>query len=84
MYGQNSMEITHLINAGLTDLEAIEAATANGPDTLGPQAPQTGQLREGFDADLVVLDRNPLDDRSVWGAPDRVTGVWQRGRRVKG
>ncbi len=84
MYGQNSMEITHLINAGLTDLEAIEAATANGPDTLGPQAPQSGQLREGFDADVIVLDRNPLDDRSVWGDPDRVTTVWQRGRQVKG
>ncbi|MEM8706808.1 MAG: amidohydrolase family protein [Actinomycetota bacterium] len=84
MYGHNSMEIQYLINAGLTDLEAIEAATANGPDTLGPQAPRSGQLREGYDADVIVFDRNPLDDRSVWGDPDRVTGVWQRGRRVKG
>ena len=77
-------EISYLINAGMTDLEAIEAATANGPDTLGPQAPHTGQLREGYDADVITLDRNPLDDRSVWGDADRVTGVWQRGRRVKG
>ena len=84
MYGHNSMEIEYLINAGLTDLEAIEAATANGPETLGPQAPLAGQLREGYDADVIVLDRNPLDDRSVWGDADRVTGVWQRGRRVKG
>jgi imidazolonepropionase-like amidohydrolase len=78
------MEITYLINAGLTDLEAIEAATANGPETLGPQAPLAGQLREGYDADVIVLDRNPLDDRSVWGDAERVTGVWQRGNRVKG
>ena len=84
MYGQNSMEITYLINAGMTDLEAIEAATANGPETLGPQAPRSGQLRDGYDADVIILDTNPLDDRSVWGQPDRVTGVWQRGRRVKG
>ena len=84
MYGQNSMEITYLINAGMTDLEAIEAATANGPETLGPQAPLSGQLREGYDADVITLDANPLDDRSVWGDADRVTGVWQRGRRVKG
>ena len=83
MYGSSSAEIVHLINAGMTDLEAIEAATANGPDTLGPQAPHTGQLSAGFDADVVALDANPLDDRSVWGVADRVTHVWQRGKRVK-
>lgn len=83
MYGTGSREILHLINAGLTDLEAIEAATANGPDTLGPQAPRSGQLRAGYDADVIALDVNPLDDRTVWGDPDRVTDVWQRGRRVK-
>lgn len=83
MYGTGSLEVLHLINAGMTDLEAIEAATANGPETLGPQAPHTGQLHEGFDADVITMDSNPLDDRSVWGDPDRVTGVWQRGVRRK-
>lgn len=83
MYGENSREIEHLINAGLTDLEAIEAATANGPETLGPQAPLCGQLLEGYDADVIALDTNPLDDRSVWGHPDRVTHVWKGGTRAK-
>ncbi|RLE22251.1 MAG: hypothetical protein DRJ50_07975 [Actinobacteria bacterium] len=67
----------------ITDLEAIEAATANGPDTLGPQAPLSGQLREGYDADVIALDTNPLDDRSVWGDATRVTHVWQAGQRSK-
>ena len=83
MYGTGTLEVMHLINAGMTDLQAIEAATANGPATLGPQAPHTGQLRESYDADVITLDTNPLDDRSVWGDPDRVTGVWQRGIRRK-
>ena len=42
------------------DLEAIEAATANGPETLGPQAPHTGQLVAGFDADVITLDDDGL------------------------
>ena len=83
MYGENAGEIGYLIDAGMTDPQAIEAATANGPETLGPQAPQSGQLVAGFDADVIALDTNPLEDRSVWGHPDRVTHVWQRGRRVK-
>jgi imidazolonepropionase-like amidohydrolase len=83
MYGTGSLEVLHLINAGMTDLEAIEAATANGPATLGPQAPHTGQLRDGYDADVITMDANPLDDRTVWGDPDRVTSVWQLGHRRK-
>ena len=82
-YGTGSREVLHLINAGLTDLEAIEAATANGPETLGPQAPTTGQLRAGYDGDVIAMDVNPLDDRSVWGDASRVTHVWQAGQVAK-
>ena len=78
-YGQNGSEIRNLIDAGLTDLEAIEAATARGPETLGPQAPRSGRLEAGFDADVIALDTDPLDDRSVWGVPERVTHVWKSG-----
>ena len=81
-YGRSGEEIRHLINAGLTDLEAIEAATANGPETLGPQAPRSGQLVAGYDADLIAFDTNPLDDRSVWGDPGRLTHIWKAGRAM--
>jgi len=83
-YGQNSMEIKLLQDAGMTALEAIEAATANGPDTLGPQAPRSGQLKKGYDADVIALDFNPLEDSSGWGDPDRVTHVWKAGQLEKG
>ena len=83
MYGRNGYEIKLLQDAGMTALEAIEAATANGPDTLGPQAPSSGQLREGFDADVIALDFDPLQDASGWGDPDLVTHVWKAGLRVK-
>jgi imidazolonepropionase-like amidohydrolase len=82
-YGTGSREVLHLINAGLTDLQAIEAATANGPETLGPQGPMSGQLKSGFDADVIAMDTNPLVDRSVWGDPDRVTHVWKAGVEYK-
>ncbi len=83
LYGQNSMEIRLLQDAGMTALEAIEAATANGPKTLGSRAPLSGQLREGYDADVIAVDFNPLEDASGWGDPDRVTHVWKHGSAVK-
>jgi imidazolonepropionase-like amidohydrolase len=65
-------------------LDALEAATANGPETLGPQAPLSGQLKEDYDADVIALDFNPLEDWSAWGDPNRITHVWKAGEKVKG
>jgi imidazolonepropionase-like amidohydrolase len=83
LYGTNSLEIAHMIELGMDPLEAIEAATANGPATLGPQAPLSGQLAEGYDADIIAIDFNPLEDPTRWGDPDRVTHVWRSGASVK-
>ena len=82
-WGRNGRELPLLVEAGLSPLEAIEAATANGPMTLGPQAPRSGVLAPGYDADVLVLDGDPLDDIRLLADPDRVVGVWRAGRRVK-
>jgi imidazolonepropionase-like amidohydrolase len=83
-WGRNGRELPLLVKLGLTPLEAIEAGTATGPLTLGPQAPRSGQLRAGYDADLLTLDEDPLTDISVLAEPEHITGVWKAGRRVKG
>jgi imidazolonepropionase-like amidohydrolase len=83
-WGQNGSEPGYLVKLGMTPLEAIEATTATAPLTLGPQAPRSGQLAEGYDADVIILDADPLADIGVLADPDRVTGVWTSGRRVKG
>src|SRR5580693_2422882 len=83
-WGQNGGELGYLVKLGMTPLEAIEAATATGPLTLGPQAPRSGRLVEGYDADVITLDADPLADIGVLAHPDHVTAVWTRGRQVKG
>jgi imidazolonepropionase-like amidohydrolase len=82
-WGMNGRELVHLVEAGLTPLEAIEAGTANGPPTLGPQAPRSGVLELGHDSDLIAVGSNPLDDTSVLAEPVNVTHVWKAGRLVK-
>ncbi|HUA31110.1 MAG TPA: amidohydrolase family protein [Streptosporangiaceae bacterium] len=82
-WGMNGAELGHLVTLGMTPLQAIEAATAIAPLTLGPQAPRSGMLAPGYDADVITLDADPLDDISVLADPARVTGVWTGGRRVK-
>ena len=83
-WGQNGNELPHLVALGMTPLEAIEAATATAPLTLGPQAPLSGRLEAGYDADVITLDADPLADIGVLASPGHVTGVWTAGRQVKG
>jgi imidazolonepropionase-like amidohydrolase len=83
-WGRNGRELPLLVQAGLTPLEAIQAATANGPLTLGPQAPRSGRLADRYDADLITLDADPVADITILADPAHITGVWKAGRRVKG
>jgi len=54
-------ELWMLHQGGMTNMEALRAATLNGADYLG-MANDIGSLREGKLADLIVLDKNPLEN----------------------
>ena len=82
-WGMNAHELPYLVEAGMTPLQAIEAATANGPPTLGPQAPRSGLLREGFVADVIAVAKDPLKDVKSLTNPDLITHVWKDGGLVK-
>jgi imidazolonepropionase-like amidohydrolase len=82
-WGGNGGEVPLLAAAGLSAAEAVEAATANGPLTLGPQAPMAGILEVGYDADVIAVASDPLADPTVLGEASNVTHVWKRGALVK-
>ncbi|MFE4667035.1 amidohydrolase family protein [Streptomyces sp. NPDC056716] len=83
-WGSHGSELALLVAAGMSPAAAIEAATATAPRTLGPQAPRSGQLAAGFDADVITLDADPLADISVLADPAHVVDVWRGGTRRKG
>ncbi len=83
-WGGNGAEVGHLVRLGMSPLQAIEAATATAPLTLGPQAPRSGRLEAGFDADIITVGGDPLADISLLARPEHVTAVWVGGRRLKG
>ena len=82
-WGQNGGELGLMVKAGLPPLAAIEAATATAPLTLGPQAPRSGLLEAGYDADVIALTADPASDPSIVADPANVTHVWQGGVLVK-
>jgi len=83
-HGSAGVELLYAMEAGMTPLQAIEAATANGPATLGPMAPLSGQIKVGYDADLIGLQKNPIDDIGIFRDVKNVTHVWKGGKQFKG
>ncbi len=81
-WGRHGHELGLLVESGLTPLEAIEAATATGPLSLGPRAPRAGQLVAGFDADVLTVRGDPSTSIEVLADPANITGVWKHGVRV--
>lgn len=57
-------EMLELVEIGMTPLEALQAATTTAADLL-EVADHTGRIAEGLEADLIVLERNPLVDIGV-------------------
>ncbi|MBW3666249.1 MAG: amidohydrolase family protein [Actinobacteria bacterium] len=84
VWGRNGEELDLMVECGMTPMQAIEAATANGPATLGPQAPKSGRLEEGLDADVICVSGDPTGDVSILADPDNITHVFKGGVRYKG
>lgn len=55
-------ELEELVRAGLTPLEALRAGTTNAAEYLGQD--DFGTIEVGKRADLILLERNPLEDIS--------------------
>ncbi|HET6144197.1 MAG TPA: amidohydrolase family protein [Candidatus Acidoferrales bacterium] len=71
-------ELQLMVEAGLTPMQAIVAATRTNADILGG-AKKFGTLQPGMQADFLVLDGNPLDDIHN---TEKLAAVWQAGKVV--
>jgi imidazolonepropionase-like amidohydrolase len=71
-------EVYWLGQAGLSNADAIVAGTSGAAESIGlPDV--AGRLAEGRQADVVIIEGNPLDDlRALRSVQD----VWLAGRRV--
>ena len=56
-----SREATELVAAGMTPLQALQAATIVNAEMLRLDK-RTGAVEPGLEADILVVDGNPLDN----------------------
>ena len=80
--GANADELLMYVNkAGLSPMEAIVCATRNNAIVVGLED-EIGILESGKQADLIVVDGDPLADISVLRDRDKIVSVYKGGKAV--
>ncbi len=82
-HGENAQELERMVALGMTPMEAIVASTAAAARLIGIHD-SVGTLTRGKEADLVVLQGNPLQRIDVLRDRDKILGVMRGGRFVCG
>ncbi|HDR15103.1 MAG TPA: hypothetical protein ENN79_06410, partial [Desulfobacteraceae bacterium] len=79
MHGGLGKELQYLTDFGASPLEALKAATSRAAELCG-LADKIGIIASGYQADIIAVDGNPVEDiRAV----QRVRTVVQAGRVIK-
>ena len=74
----NALELEHLVAAGMSPMQALQAATSLAAECLALEA-EIGTIEKGKWADLVVVDGDPLRDVRILQDPARIKQVWKAG-----
>ncbi len=77
--GENARDIAHFVrHLGYSPGEALVCATRYGAELMG-MGHEAGQVREGFLADLLLVDGDPVADVSVLQNKDRLVMILKGG-----
>ena len=79
IHGNNAEELQHLVEAGLTPMQALVAGTGWAAECLGLEN-ETGTIEKAKAADLVLVDGDPLQDIKVLQEKDRIKLVMKDGK----
>jgi imidazolonepropionase-like amidohydrolase len=74
----NALEIECLVRAGLTPLQALQAATGWAAECIGRER-ELGTIEKGKLADLIAVDGDPLADVTILQNPERIALVLKGG-----
>ena len=79
--GRNARDIKHFVRySGYTPADALKAATSLGGELMGLEV---GQIRQGYLADLLLVDGDPLADVAMLDDKTRLTMIWKGGELYK-
>lgn len=78
-HGQNAKEFSALVKRGMSPLDAIKTSTINAAEMM--KLTNRGQIKPGFDADMIGVTEDPLKNIAIL---ESVEFVMKDGRVMKG
>ncbi|WP_163970334.1 metal-dependent hydrolase family protein [Oceanobacillus halotolerans] len=82
-HGENGLELELLVkDVGMSASEAIQAGTKTAAETLGIED-TLGTIEAGKQADLLVVEGNPLEDVTTLVNTDNIKQVYVKGELLK-
>jgi imidazolonepropionase-like amidohydrolase len=78
-FGQNAYELTQMVEAGMSPMDAVLSTTRNAAQALG-RSDTLGTLEPGKMADLLFVDGDPLANIAVLEDRARIKLVMIGGR----
>jgi len=81
-HGSNLRELSHLVDFGMSPMQAIVAGTRDAAELLGRED-RLGTVETGKDADLVFTSIDPLAEIQRMAETENILMVIAKGRQVK-
>ena len=82
-HGDNAVELEYLTTLGIPAMDVLRAATSVAARAIG-RGERFGTVKPGMEADLLVVDGDPLADMRVLQDEARLNMVFQDGEMVAG
>lgn len=82
-HGDNAVELEYLATLGIPAMSVLQAATSVAARAIG-RGDRFGAVKPGLEADLLVVDGDPLADLRVLQEESRLNMVFQDGEMVAG
>jgi imidazolonepropionase-like amidohydrolase len=78
-HGTNAKDLEYFVDMiGMTPMEAIQAGTKYGGEIMG-MGNELGLIREGYLADLLLVDGDPISNIRVLQDPNRLVAIMKDG-----
>ncbi len=81
LHGENAMELAYMVECGMSNMDSLRAATSVGHSLM--QFEDRGQIKEGFKADMLIVEGNPAADINMAAKSENLRTVFKNGKEVR-